>query len=148
MTRTDSLEALSFLKQQSLPEAQQEVQAVTAATSDAANKILDAAEKIQTIAQTLENTVSSRQLLEAVTSIFEASAFQDITGQRLKKVAQALGAMDSGLSTLLDEEDPAPSVFQRRVISVDNPASLLNGPQLPGQAPTQDEIDAMFSNGS
>jgi chemotaxis protein CheZ len=145
MARRDSLEALSFLQQQSLPEAQEEVRAVRSATSDATNKILDAAEQIQHLAKTLENSACSRQILDAVTNIFEASVFHDITGQRLHKIAQALGALDSGLSELLNNKVQSLKPAGKKV-SADDPASLLNGPALPGAAPSQAEIDKLFGS--
>src|SRR3546814_13202189 len=69
------------IRQDHIPAATDELDAVVGATEEATGRILDAAEQIQTIAGGLDQAVQ-RQLVDLVTGIFEACNFQDIPGQR------------------------------------------------------------------
>src|SRR3546814_19418060 len=72
------------IRQDHIPAATDELDAVVGATEEATGRILDAAEQIQTIAGGLDQAVQS-QLVDLVTGIFEACNFQDITGQRTSR---------------------------------------------------------------
>lgn len=134
--------------------ATDELEAVVAATEEAANKILDAAEQIQTVADAITDTNQSTALLNAITIIYEASNFQDITGQRISKVVKALQQIDEKLSAMMDSFDKNDTdtaadnkvTPAKKQASVEDPKSLLNGPQLPNSTPTQDDIDALFDS--
>jgi chemotaxis protein CheZ len=79
--------------------------------------------------------------------IFEACTFQDITGQRIGKVVEALRQLETRLTRFAaavkakDEGGIDPAEVERRVR---NELLILNGPQLKGPATAQDAIDAMF----
>src|SRR3546814_114085 len=77
------------IRQDHIPAATDELDAVVGATEEATGRILDAAEQIQTIAEGLDQAVQN-QLVDLVTGIFEACNFQDITGQRISKVVRTL----------------------------------------------------------
>lgn len=139
------------LRELHLPAATDELEAVVQATAQATHGIMDAAEAIQTIALGIDDE-PQQALIAETTRIFEACTFQDITGQRVTKVVQALNLIDQKLDTLiaclgdaLDKEEavvaarpaPAPPVSD---------ADLLNGPQLPAVAKSQAEIDALFDS--
>lgn len=145
------------LAREAIPTATDELEAVVAATEEATGKILDAAEKISRVADTLADTPSAGHLTEAVTAIYEASNFQDITGQRITKVVKTLQKIEAKLAAMLSVfslggETPAaapatgPATPPPAVISIDAPQSLLNGPQLPGSVASQDDIDALFDS--
>jgi chemotaxis protein CheZ len=130
--------------------ATDELDAVVNATEDATGRILDAAEQIQTVAGELDAPVQDR-LIELVTAIFEASNFQDITGQRISKVVKTLKHIEQKIETLVQAlgeevgraklqsaaEAGAAAVAERE---------LLNGPQLPSEAIDQSEIDRLLAS--
>ncbi len=122
-----------------------ELDAVIGATEEATGSILGAAESIEAIASQIGGETADR-LTECVTRIYEASNFQDITGQRITKVIRTFKQVEARITTLLD-------VFGPFVTEEDRPKNaektaeekLLNGPALPSEAINQDDIDALFS---
>ena len=131
--------------------ATDELDAIVAATEEATGQILDGAEQVMEIAGNVEEPFRTR--LETVgTAIFEASNFQDITGQRISKIVKALKHIEERIESLvsvLDSEAPdqAPTTSEDPAPS-DAPIEdeqLLNGPQLPEAAIDQDEIDRLLS---
>ena len=138
------------MSQSQIPAASDELDAVVAATEDAAGKIMDAAEEIQAIAATADQAI--RDSLEAVAArIYEASSFQDITGQRVTKVVRTLQILEERLSALAvaigDTHVDAPEEVQYDEHgNVINEKALLHGPQLPTAANNQDDIDALLAS--
>lgn len=134
-----------------VPSATDELDAVVAATEEATGTILDNAEKVMEVAGELEEPTQSN-LIEMVTAIFEACNFQDITGQRITKVVTTLKHIDERIQALAsilgDEVDRA--TVPDAVVEVDNgkldDEDLLNGPQLPNSAIDQDEIDKLMAD--
>ena len=130
-----------------LPKANDELEAVIQATEKATNEIFEAVEAIEALAEGMEGRVSV-QVGEAVTKIYEACSFQDITGQRITKVIGALRQIEDKVRELLEafgaeirklpRENPA---FER----TPDPADLMNGPQMPDAAMSQDDIDAILA---
>jgi chemotaxis protein CheZ len=90
------------------------------------------------------------ELINCTTKIYEACNFQDITGQRITKVVMTLKHIDTKVGALLtalgDELGPTKIGDDTMVQQPphDNPASLLNGPQLPGRGVDQDHIDRLL----
>ncbi len=131
--------------------ATDELDAVVTATEDATGRILDSAENIQTIAGTIEEPAQS-QIIDLVTGIFEASNFQDITGQRISKVVRTLKHIEAKIDALVEvmgeeveraRQNANPEPAAEAVI---DESDLLNGPQLPGGAIDQDEIDRLLAS--
>jgi chemotaxis protein CheZ len=120
-----------------------ELEEIVTETARAANRIMDAAEAIERTAAEAPAPLANR-LTEAVTNIYEASAFQDITGQRITKIVRALQSLESKLNSLvcafgsLDEGMKGPAR--------EGDAALLNGPQLEKNASSQTDIDALFDS--
>ena len=122
---------------------------VVATTEEAASKIMDSAEEISELAETMDGEIAER-LMAISMNIFEASSFQDITGQRVTKVvntlkyleekliilAEAIGDTDSHLKA--DQEDME--------ACSESDEKLLQGPQSAGTANDQDAIDALFDS--
>jgi chemotaxis protein CheZ len=131
-----------------IPLATDELDAVVGATEEATSTILDAAEALSNIAATLPPE-AGEQVNGAVTRIYEACNFQDITGQRITKVVKALRHIESKVDALLSVfgadhlSDTAPAPENA---AVDAQASLLNGPQLPQAANSQADIDALMAS--
>ncbi|HET8729427.1 MAG TPA: protein phosphatase CheZ [Alphaproteobacteria bacterium] len=138
------------IRQDHIPAATDELDAVVGATEDATGRILDAAEQIQTIAEGLEQPARD-QLVDLVTGIFEASNFQDITGQRISKVVRTLKHIETKIDVLIavlgEEVERAKEQAEGAGMpAAATDADLLNGPQLPGNANDQDEIDRLLAS--
>ena len=101
---------------------------------------MDAAETVENVAATLDPAAGGA-LMDAVTKIYEASAFQDITGQRITKVVRALQSLEDKLASLADAFGPAPGPGPA---TAEGDQALLNGPQLTKNASSQSDIDALF----
>ncbi len=133
-----------------VPSATDELDAVVAATEEATGIILDNAEKVMEAAGELEEPAQSN-LIEMVTAIFEACNFQDITGQRITKVVTTLKHIDEriqALASILGEEVDqctVPEAVEDVGTAVLDDEDLLNGPQLPNSAIDQDEIDKLLA---
>ncbi len=137
-----------------LPAATDELTAIVGATEQATHTIFEAVESIEALTEKMSPEVAE-QISAAVTSIFEACGFQDITGQRITKVVTALQQVEVKVDALLHafgdeikrEGSPRPKAKKKTTPS-GAPArpdeDLLNGPQLPEDAISQDDIDALF----
>jgi len=134
-----------------MPQAHDELDAVVKATEDATNNILEATEEIQAISKELPP--AQKEKIQAQTMhIFEASNFQDITGQRITKVVAVLKTIEENVQNLLkalgyhEEAGQLVRDDNSKKASPDDPASLLHGPQLPENANDQDAIDAILAS--
>ncbi len=137
-----------------LPAATDELTAIVGATEQATHTMFEAVESIEALTEKMSPEVAE-QISAAVTSIFEACGFQDITGQRITKVVTALQQVEVKVDALLHafgdeikrEGSPRPKAKKKTTPS-GAPArpdeDLLNGPQLPEDAISQDDIDALF----
>ena len=137
-----------------LPAATDELSAIVGSTEQATNTIFEAVESIETLAEKMPEEIAD-QVSMAITSIYEACGFQDITGQRITKVVTALQKVESKVDALLhafgDDLMPAdvPKKPEKKTTAPSGaPArpdeGLMNGPQLPEDAISQDDIDALF----
>jgi chemotaxis protein CheZ len=129
-----------------IPSATDELDAVVGETAKATGTIMDACEKIETIGGKIGGD-QGNELSAIVTSIYEACGFQDITGQRITKVVKTIKNIENKVGDILSafghaipgkESGPAAPSLQEK-------ASLLNGPQLKGPSVNQDEIDKLLA---
>ena len=128
----------------SLATAADELEEIVQETATATNAIMDAAEAIERIAAGATPDIRDALRAEA-TKIYEASAFQDITGRRITKALRALQTMEQQISVLVQgcgEEMLAGSDTQ----SASDDSALMNGPQRSGHANSQDEIDKLLAS--
>jgi chemotaxis protein CheZ len=133
-----------------------ELGAVVGGTEEATQQILEAAESIDQAASALTKVNSpdqqkliSEEIQERVVSIFEACNFQDLTGQRIKKVMTTMKFIENHITVMMDIwggvdaiKAHAPPIVDTR----EEDEKLLNGPKLAddvGHA-SQDDIDALF----
>jgi chemotaxis protein CheZ len=136
-----------------LPTAADELAAIVGSTEQATNVILDSVEKIEKASSSLEGE-SKDAIGTAITNIYEACNFQDITGQRINKVVRTLKQIEEKVAGLVkafgDEIDRAAGIAQTHAAApageTDADKALLNGPQLPGNANSQADIDALFGS--
>jgi len=139
-----------------IPSATDELDAVVGATESATHTIMDNAEKIETQCENMPDAVAEI-VSNAVTEVFMACGFQDITGQRITKVVKALKHIEIKVGALLsafddhmpDKMDGPPEKITIMVapspseeLAEDN---LLNGPQHPNEAIKQSDIDKFFN---
>jgi len=129
--------------------ATDELEAIVGATEQATNSILEAAETIEAMTGRMEPEVSGR-VTEAVTRVYEACNFQDITGQRITKIVKALQHIEAKVDALLAAFGEEIEAYKRaNPVPAEERASdgaLLNGPQLPDEAAKQAEIDALLAS--
>lgn len=134
------------VKREHLPKATDELDAIVEATAGATNRIMDAAEVFTDISSRLSGEDADKAM-NAVTSIYEACSFQDITGQRITKVVKTLKVIEARLEQMVSsvggdiEFAPRPVTAQP-----EGDAALLNGPALPGLGQNQDDIDALLAS--
>jgi len=133
---------------QSIPAATDELDMVVTMTQDAASQILDCAERITDMAAGMTEE-QAQKLIDISTRIFEASNFQDLTGQRITKVVKVLrhieerlGAMALAAGETIDHAKTATGVE----VAEPSDSDLLHGPSMPGKGNTQDEIDALLAD--
>lgn len=88
------------IREDHIPSATDELDAIVSATEDATGKILDAVENIENGLGRL-TAEQAEPLLEQVTKIYEACNFQDITGQRISKVVKTLKYIDAKIDAML-----------------------------------------------
>jgi chemotaxis protein CheZ len=133
-----------------------ELGAIVLGTETATNSILASAEKIDELSSNLSSRLSggdqeiAREILDNVISIFEACNVQDITGQRISKVVNAMKFIDERVHHMIDIWGGLESF--KDVETIDDSrrqgdAALLNGPALATDQgiTSQDAIDALFS---
>lgn len=127
--------------------ATDELDAVVGATEDATNQIMDSCDVISAIAAKVDPEPRA-ELTQAVTRIFEACNFQDITGQRITKVVRTLKHIEGKIEVLIQALGEEVQKTHRNAAAADpnNEDLLLNGPQLPGNAIDQSEIDKLLAS--
>lgn len=120
-----------------------ELNAVVSGTEHATQKILAAAEEIDTAASNLSAALGGRieqgvaqDIQDLVIQIYEACNFQDLIGQRVAKVLATLKFVEEHIARVLEEIKTASAAAQ-----------ALHGPRLDGDCghASQDDIDTMFA---
>lgn len=130
-----------------IPTATDELDAVVAATEAATSAIMDGCDSITSIASLLPDE-HNEALMAEVTKVLEACSFQDITGQRINKVVKSLKVIDEKVARLLgilDEKIPGLPVTEEQDNRIGD-AKLLNGPQMPDKAVSQEDIDKLLAD--
>jgi chemotaxis protein CheZ len=136
--------------------ASDELDAVVGATERAAVEIMVAAERSQEAAQRLRKIPSMTPLAlpdldvieTAALDVFMACSFQDLTGQRIRKVVGALSYIEQRVETLtlLWRDIPGPEAAAVRPLDLRADAHLLNGPDASGLQ--QNDIDLLLTGDS
>ena len=131
-----------------IPSATDELDAIVAHTAAATESILEVCETLDDVAAKIDQDdprgrEGAAKLQEATTKIYEACSFQDITGQRITKVVATLKTIEVKVASIIN-------TFGHRgdvpVIPASSEAALLNGPQLPGMAMGQTDIDKLLAS--
>jgi len=132
-------------------DASVELDAIVKATATATGDILSAAETIQEIAWTLREMGAEGEVCDLIdtktTDIYTACSFQDITGQRTRKVIGVLRFLEDRIDSMMAIWGDS-GVTAAPPPVVDRPeASLLNGPAKPGEGLVQHDVDMMLDDG-
>ena len=141
------------VKEQYLPAATDELDAIVEATAEATNTIMDVVEDVEKVMGEVD-AEASQKLMDATTRIYEACGFQDITGQRITKVVKALMHIEEKIDALvaafgseierIKAEQPKTDANTNED-SMDD-AKLLHGPQKDGEGQSQADIDALLAS--
>jgi chemotaxis protein CheZ len=133
-----------------IPAATDELDAVVNHTATATNEILDSCETLEALQPRLSGP-DAEALSNAVTRIYEACSFQDITGQRIGKVVSALKAIETRVAAVTASfVRPAEAGAAHGAEPVADGRTegerLANGPQLPPAASSQAEVDRLLAS--
>lgn len=139
-----------------------ELATVVSQTEAATNDILAAAEGIETIAGAIqsETTLEAAKSLagdiaDKVTTIYMASNFQDLSGQRIARVVDTLNFIESRVHRMIEAWGGLQALHDLMEVEIqvkeeeratEGAAALANGPKLDGAEDHVDQsaIDALF----
>lgn len=131
-----------------IPGAGRELQAIISATEDATHTIMEAAENLLEL-ETRDIDTYRAAVEGEVMRIFEACSFQDITGQRVSKVVEALEDIDervSRISAAFGTEGASAEKSEREnARETRKRDQILHGPALDGEGIDQNDIDQLMS---
>lgn len=127
--------------------AEAEIESIDRELQHAFDRIIDAVERVIAATETLAPEVADG-IGAAATEILEASSVRDIAGQRLSAVRVAVSRLEAGAggteAGLERKRDKSAKVEEKQDRGSASESGLLNGPQLPGAARSQTEVDALF----
>lgn len=130
-----------------IPSATDELDAIVDHTAQATNEILDCCEVLEKVAGAVDKD-QAEALQGAITRIYEACSFQDITGQRIGKVVSALKAIEARVAAVTDQFPEGRGATP--AVPAAEPATegrrLAQGPQLPGVGVSQADIDRLLAD--
>ncbi len=139
------------IKQNRLPDAGKELDAIVNATENATNIIMEQAERIMS-ADKSETESFGTTVDDAVMQIFEACSFQDLTGQRISKIVETLEFIDRRIgrfSQVIGDQGDASELSEEEQANERRKAELLlNGPQDAGLAIDQSDVDSILNGES
>lgn len=128
-----------------------QLEAVVEATESATDTIMEATEKTEEIVDKLRNDDKDHDalldnILENGYQIMEACSFQDITGQRVGKVAKFVDHIEDRIDALIniwgkDDIDRLGTLVSDQRSEDEK---LLSGPTLADEGVGQDDIDKLF----
>lgn len=155
----------AHLQQEEIPQASQELEEIVKTTEKATNKIVDATEQLQGVNSRIrerlmmvdppidEDVMMSvddafTESETHISSIYEACNFQDLTGQRIKKITNALHDIERKVLHLVivfGLEGGGKELSEEEREALMNEADLLRGPNKEGEGLEQDDIDDILS---
>lgn len=133
----------------------EQLDAIVGATEKATNTILEAVEAMTEASEELRgiDDAAARgklcdQIADQSVEVMQACTFQDITGQRVTKIVSSMRFVEERVSMMAEiwgreEIEELADTLPDEEKTGDE--ALLNGPQLPDEAISQDEIDKLFA---
>ncbi len=134
-------------RDEGLREAAAHLSEAIAESEEATNAILEAGEAIEELVATV-NGEAARKMLAIVTRIYEASAYQDIGGQRITKAMKTIREVADRLDQVaaIIGSDLIEELGSEKQGPKSEEENLLHGPQHHGQANTQEDVDALLAS--
>jgi chemotaxis protein CheZ len=134
-------------------QATEELDFVVRSTERATAEILTAAERIQAMAGEFKEKGGEQELCDELethaTNLMLACSFQDLTGQRMTKVVNALRYLEQRVNTMIEiwgiNKDDAAKANNIAPIDARPDAHLLNGPAREGEGVAQDDVDRLLN---
>lgn len=127
-----------------IPGATDELDAIVESTSEATGTIMDCCDVISERAATVGGEHGDVITAE-VMKIYETCSFQDITGQRVSKVVKAFHEIEAKIDRLVSVLGIKTSHLLEEEDTRTEDEKLLNGPQMPDAAISQDDIDKLLA---
>jgi chemotaxis protein CheZ len=135
------------LKSRRIPAAGRELDLSVQSTADATNAIMECAEAIMA-ADASDPAAYKAFVDEKMIVLFEACSFQDITGQRVRKVVDTLQQIEARVTrfaSAINARDAQGFVDEAERKRAERAAALLlHGPQDGDRATPQSAVDALF----
>ena len=133
-----------------ISDAKVELNVVLDETEEVTSNIISSVEKIQEIIWELkENDKDSSdydKIDELITDVYMACSFQDLTGQRLRKVVDLTSDIEQRLKNMVSLWDADELLrYKQSDATKQKDENLKNGPALPEEAQAQNDIDAVLS---
>ena len=134
------------IRDRDIPFATDELDAIVQHTAAATNAILESCEMMEEVAALVTGDPTNK-LQSAITKIYEACSFQDITGQRITKVVLTLKAIEDKVAQIIKTFGvQSPPLDTPMPVPANTEVDLLNGPQLPSNAMDQSDIDKLLAS--
>jgi chemotaxis regulatin CheY-phosphate phosphatase CheZ len=125
--------------------ASNELDAIVETTEKATSEILAAIERIQEIAWTLReqgiDPAVCDHLDAQATEAYTACSFQDLTGQRIRRIVNVMRFLEARIDAMID----ILRISERDAPEAESEDLLRSGPALPGQGLGQAEIDDLIA---
>ena len=131
------------LSEDRIPGAGAELHAVVQHTAEATNLLMAVAEDVMA-ADTSDPAAYQAFVSDKMMEVFEACTFQDITGQRIRKVVDTLTHIEQRLERFANVMGVEDAELEETLEDKRKRENLLNGPALNGPEVAQDDIDALF----
>ncbi len=135
--------------------ASEHLDAIVESTEVATNGILEQLEDIDGITDEIREVADNEKVSELCDQVaqkamnaIEACTFQDITGQRVSRVIRSMNFVEERVNAMIDlwgREDIEALGFEFPDDKPTGDEALLNGPQIPGEEISQDDIDKLFA---
>ena len=132
-------------------EATEELDSIVSTTEAATSDILAAAEQIQEVAWTLREQGLDPEvcdLLDAkATAVYTACSFQDLTGQRTRKVIQVLRYLEGRINAMIDIwglDSTLAAEAAETARAREGEATWASGPAHPGYGLDQADVDIVM----
>ncbi len=131
----------------------EQLDGIVEATMDATEIIMDAVETNANAVHELHELITDEKqtaLLEKIlknqNTVFEACAFQDLTGQRIAKIIKSVSYVEERVNALREiwGHEELDKVQIDAIDERTEDERLIHGPQIKSVAISQDEIDKLF----
>ncbi len=133
-------EASDIIEKSKMPETTRHLEDVLEESEKATVTIMQAASAINEMAENNQgiSKEAAPKVMEQIGLIYEAAAFQDIGGQRIKKVIAGLKNLEARLNHIASAA--------RGEVNTAHEDELRKGPAASGEAPSQEEVDKLFGS--